>query len=62
MKESTKPAMAKPRGCLPTPIAEKTTPRIHNIQFKTGTHENMMPNNAKTKPAVPIPLDEGGRL
>lgn len=60
MKEMTRPAMAKPRGALNTPIKEKITPSNQRIQSRMGIQQRMRPMRARTKPAVPIPFDLGG--
>lgn len=54
-----KPAIARPLGLLKTPINDRIMPINHNIQPTIGTQQKMKPSKAKTKPAVPIPLDLG---
>ena len=58
-KDITNPAIAKPRGALNTPQNENTAPKNQIIHPKTGIQENINPNIANTKPAVPNPLDLG---
>ena len=57
IKEITRPAMAKPLGFLKTPIKESIIPRNHNNHPAKGIHPKKSAINAKTNPAVPVPLD-----
>ncbi len=57
IKEITKPAIDNPFGVLKTPTNEKIKPNNQRIQPKTGTHPRKIAIKARTKPAVPIPLD-----
>ena len=56
IREITKPAIAKPLGCLNTPMNEKISPSNQHNHPNTGTHEKINPTNANTNPAVPKPF------
>ena len=57
IRESTRPAIAIPRGDLNKPIKEKMRPKNQRIKLTKGTQQNTNPNKAIIKPAIPMLLE-----
>lgn len=57
IRESTRPAIAIPRGDLNKPIREKMRPKNQRIKFTIGIQQKTSPNNAIIKPAIPMLFD-----
>ena len=55
-KEMQSPAIAKPLGCLVTPIPDRIRPNNQRIPLRKGAQQNTRVTKANTNPAVPIPL------
>jgi hypothetical protein len=55
--EIIKPAIAKPRGLLNTPINENKIPKNQRIKFPIGSQQKQKAIIDNTNPAVPIPFD-----
>lgn len=51
------PAMARPRGCLNSPMNDKTEAIIHISHPINGTHPMKTLTSDNTNPAVPIPFE-----
>ena len=52
----TNPATARPRGCLNSPIKEKSNPKNQSRQLIRGNTDMKIETRESTKPATPIPL------
>lgn len=52
-----KPAMARPLGALNKPMKENKAPKNQKRKLAIGAQHKAKANIAKTKPAVPRPLE-----